>query len=369
MTGNYYIDLFKVIGENMYNDYQDNYDYIRYGPEKKEKVNWRSVVRKKLNQRGYFNKSEPENFAKSLDENLWIEDFKYLYDLFKDHYSKWLLLQIVAYRLLGYRKVKLPLSTKQYWKNISELEKHEKKNDYIETGFMDMKLYYMDLSFLNVPIKFYFSGAGLNIDFIIKQYDFNRDNIKIQVAEGDTVIDAGGCWGDTALYFAYRAGKKGDVHSFEFIPDNLAIWKRNIELNPNFEQNIILAENPLWSDSNINMFFKANGPGSKVSFEKFDDFDGIVQTISIDDYVNEKSLSKVDFIKMDIEGAELSALKGANQTIRTFKPKLAVALYHNTKDFHTIPKYLEELNLGYQFFLSHATINAEETMLFAIADK
>jgi FkbM family methyltransferase len=367
MTGNFYIDLFKVIGENIYNDHQNNYDYIRFGPQKRETYTWRRYIKKWLNQRGYYNKFEIENFAESLDRSVWIQDFEYLFNSLTDQYSKWLLLQIVAFRLLGYRKVKLPLNDEKYWEDIDRLSKYENKEDFIQTGFMKMNLYYMDLSLIDIPLKFYFTGPGVNSDFIIKQYDFERENIKIGVTEGDIVVDGGGCWGDTALYFSIKTGKSGSVHSFEFIPDNIVIWEKNIGLNPELRENIFLANNPLWSNSGVNVFFESNGPGSKVSFEEFVGYDGIVQTISIDNYVVSKGLNRVDFIKLDIEGAELAALKGANQTLNDFKPKLAIALYHRTEDFYSIPKYLEGLNLGYKFYLSHSTIHEEETVLFAIA--
>ena len=70
---------------------------------------------------------------------------------------------------------------------------------------------------------------------------------------------------------------------------------------------------------------------------------------------------------MDIEGSELAALQGAEQTLRKFKPKLAVSVYHALQDFWTIPQYLNQLGLGYRFYLRHFTIHAEETVLFAKA--
>ena len=70
---------------------------------------------------------------------------------------------------------------------------------------------------------------------------------------------------------------------------------------------------------------------------------------------------------MDIEGAELNALKGAEETIRRFKPKLAITVYHSLNDFWEIPEWLESLGLGYKFYLRHFTIHAEETVLFASA--
>jgi hypothetical protein len=76
-------------------------------------------------------------------------------------------------------------------------------------------------------------------------------------------------------------------------------------------------------------------------------------------------LPKVDFIKMDIEGAELNALQGAEQSLRAFRPSLAISVYHRDDDWVTIPDYLDSLDLGYEFFLDHFTIYESETVLFA----
>ncbi len=66
-----------------------------------------------------------------------------------------------------------------------------------------------------------------------------------------------------------------------------------------------------------------------------------------------------------LQGAELAALKGAEHTLRRFKPKLAICVYHRLEDFFDIPDYLASLQLGYRFFLRHFTIHIDETVLFA----
>ena len=88
-------------------------------------------------------------------------------------------------------------------------------------------------------------------------------------------------------------------------------------------------------------------------------------TITLDEFVRERKLPRVDFLKMDIEGAELQALKGAAETIRTFRPKLAISLYHREADLVTIPDYLNGMGAGYGFRLDHFTVYGEETVLFA----
>ena len=68
---------------------------------------------------------------------------------------------------------------------------------------------------------------------------------------------------------------------------------------------------------------------------------------------------------MDIEGAELNALKGAEETIRAFRPKLAISAYDKDNDLFDLADYLNSLAIGYRFYLDHFTIFHEETILFA----
>ena len=71
------------------------------------------------------------------------------------------------------------------------------------------------------------------------------------------------------------------------------------------------------------------------------------------------------FIKMDIEGAELNALKGAENTIRDNVPKLAIRIYHQLNDLWEIPIYLSEIVPEYNFFVRHHSKGLAETVLYA----
>ncbi len=54
---------------------------------------------------------------------------------------------------------------------------------------------------------------------------------------------------------------------------------------------------------------------------------------------------------MDIEGSELGALQGGEASIRQWRPKLAISLYHRVEDFFAIPLWLKSLDCGYHFYL------------------
>lgn len=75
---------------------------------------------------------------------------------------------------------------------------------------------------------------------------------------------------------------------------------------------------------------------------------------------------KVTFIKMDIEGAELAALRGAARIIREQRPKLAICVYHKPEDMWEIPSFILELCPDYSLYLRHYSPNECETVLYAI---
>ena len=59
------------------------------------------------------------------------------------------------------------------------------------------------------------------------------------------------------------------------------------------------------------------------------------------------------FIKMDIEGEELKAIKGAEKTIRDYNPKMLVSAYHRNEDLITLPKAVLEINPHYKIYMRH----------------
>ena len=73
-----------------------------------------------------------------------------------------------------------------------------------------------------------------------------------------------------------------------------------------------------------------------------------VDLVTIDDIVTELQLSRVDFVKMDIEGAERNALKGAIETLRRFQPALAIATENLPDDIHVLPRIIHEAVPGYR---------------------
>ena len=89
-----------------------------------------------------------------------------------------------------------------------------------------------------------------------------------------------------------------------------------------------------------------------------------VKTRSLTD-LYECGVPKPDFIKMDIEGAELSALKGAERIIKKFKPAMAVSVYHNVDHILDCFELIRGYDNNYHYYMRHYTEGYAETVLYA----
>lgn len=314
-----------------------------------------------------FKKNENREIIESLFKRYNIEGFAKTYNLLNDEYSKDLFIKLVAYRILGPSKVKLPLSDKVLWQPMSNIEKKCKKEETHQTKQWTLNLF--DLRPIGRDIEYFFTLESVFIAFELNEYGYNKNGVSFKVEKGDYVIDGGACFGDTALMFAEDAGSTGKVFSFEFVEDNLKVFHKNLELNPHLKDRIHLFENALWSNSKENLFIYEDGAGSCATMDKLTQYALKIPSKSIDDLVKEHNISKIDFIKLDIEGAELNCLEGAKQTILKFKPKLAICIYHDLEHFITIPKYIKELVPEYDLYIDHHTACFWETVMYAVPKK
>lgn len=87
---------------------------------------------------------------------------------------------------------------------------------------------------------------------------------------------------------------------------------------------------------------------------------------TIDEIVSTQGLERVDYIKMDIEGAEIPALEGGLATIKRFRPNLAISIYHAPEHFWDIPLLLMDALQDYRFFVRHYHFISNETLLYGI---
>lgn len=198
--------------------------------------------------------------------------------------------------------------------------------------------------------------------YLMKQYE----NPPVIVDEGDIVIDCGACIGDTSLFFAQKAGKKGRVIAIEPEKKNYQILEKVRILNEGKAAPIIPIRAAVYKEDCYLELDISSGAGSHTISSYYLSKEVIlskekVQAFKIDTLVKLLNLERVDFIKMDIEGAEVDGLLGAEDVIKKFKPKLAICSYHHPNASVEIRKILLEYNPNYKF----KEIKRGEKILFA----
>lgn len=288
-----------------------------------------------------------------------ISLFAATYDLLSDEQSRRKYVELIAYKILRSTKVKLSLNTAEFWASRTAVGKYKKATRIPVSNFRSRHLDLFDLTEIGSDVKLYFVENGIFLDFVLQQYNYNDI---VSVRPDDVVIDAGACWGDTALYFASRGASQ--IFAYEFIPSNIDIFKKNMSLNPKWREAIHLIDKAVWNVSEIELSYHDKGPASRVGGPGV--YGSSTKTLSIDSLAEKHALDRIDFIKMDIEGAELSALEGAQKTIRMHKPKLAISVYHKPDDLIAIPAYIRSLHENYALYLDYYTIIGDEIVLYAI---
>jgi FkbM family methyltransferase len=176
----------------------------------------------------------------------------------------------------------------------------------------------------------------------------------LNLSPGEVLVDGGGYDGYTTLEFVKRCPKYEAVHFFEPSAANLEKAKKKLsQIN-----NIYYYELGLYERDATLCFNAGDGSSSRIS----DSGAEKVFVNALDAVVH----SKVTFIKLDLEGAELFALNGMRKHILNDHPKLAVAVYHQPSDLRTIPKFILGLRDDYDVYLRHYTEGWSETIMFFV---
>lgn len=301
-----------------------------------------------------------------------------LFTLLADKHSRDMLVMVALYRIMGHRFVKFPYyaSDAQALRAALSLQCAVQEPDKALAADLAR-----DAFGVGYPLSLYrVSVAGQTVtlytygDFLYQlerfpPYRYACAGVTIDVEPGDRVLDCGACFGDTALMFAAKAGEEGQVLSFEPHPGLSRLFEINRERNPELAARLELIRRPVGEDEVTEISLSLQGTGSRLERDACDGVASLpVRTVTIDGEMARRGCPKVDFLKMDIEGSELAALHGAVETLRRFRPKLAICLYHQPSDFLTIPSFLTECDLGYRFYLEHHFVNEWETVLYALPE-
>ncbi|TXJ29963.1 FkbM family methyltransferase [Brachyspira aalborgi] len=302
----------------------------------------RKLINKKFDKNKIEKIESEDNFIKALIEG---ENFNIFYDMLKDNISKKFFKKATIYR---YMLAFYPEAFGNIKNSMHLVFKYSIVNIFY---WIFKRILFIIQRFkypleIEVFITFYIFG--------LKQY--NIKNI-FEVKNDAVVFDIGAFKGDTAYFFSKKCSNKARIYAFEPDENN---YKVLLKIKDKYKLNNVIASNILFSNSETEINFLSmdlNRPAVKM------------KSTTIDKFVEENNIEKIDYIKMDVEGAEKNILEGAIKTIKKFKPSLAIAIYHGGKlfmeDFYNIPIFIKNvINEDYEYYIRTFHPAGLETILF-----
>lgn len=199
--------------------------------------------------------------------------------------------------------------------------------------------------------------AGMMLQVYHEQQYFDLPCLD-QYREPHEVFVDGGCYdgANSVRFVQWAGGVEKTVYAFEADEKNAEKCRSVLEQIEGASCHLIAKG--MWSgDTVLNFCSKANEASGLT-----ENGQQRISVTSLDSAVNEK----VTFIKMDIEGAEYEALKGAENIISAYHPKLAVSIYHKAEDIWELPQLILSFYPEYIFYLRHYSLSSEETVLYAV---
>jgi FkbM family methyltransferase len=189
------------------------------------------------------------------------------------------------------------------------------------------------------------------------------------VRPGDIVLDCGANLG-TFTREALRAGA-ATVVAIEPAPENWACLLRTFAEEIQSGRVVVYRKGVWDHDDQLLLNLSPGGTGKdSVVFQYGDQARGtvVVPLTTIDKLVSELKLDHVDFIKMDIEGAERNALAGARTTLRRFRPRMAISGYHRPDDTRKLPAVVGSIEPAYSMSCDECVLHENdivpETLFF-----
>jgi len=302
----------------------------------------RKLINKKFDKNKIEKIESEDNFIKALIEG---ENFNIFYDMLKDNISKKFFKKATIYR---YMLAFYPEAFGNIKNSMHLVFKYSIVNIFY---WIFKRILFIIQRFkypleIEVFITFYIFG--------LKQY--NIKNI-FEVKNDAVVFDIGAFKGDTAYFFSKKCSNKARIYAFEPDENN---YKVLLKIKDKYKLNNVIASNILFSNSETEINFLSmdlNRPAIKM------------KSTTIDKFVEENNIEKIDYIKMDVEGAEKNILEGSIKTIKKFKPSLAIAIYHGGKlfmeDFYNIPIFIKNvINEDYEYYIRTFHPAGLETILF-----
>lgn len=172
-----------------------------------------------------------------------------------------------------------------------------------------------------------------------------------------TYIDGGAYNGDTFLELAGQTSVSG-AYLFEPDPDN---YSSLVSAVSEVNSSVVCIPLAISDTYRILSFNAGNGEGGAIS----ETGSVHIGAVALDEMFPNLN---VEFIKLDVEGAEIQALQGARDLVQRSRPVLAISLYHRPQDIWEIPTLLRQLCLNYKFYVRQHYFNSFESVIYAVPE-
>ncbi|WP_136547889.1 FkbM family methyltransferase [Hydrocarboniclastica marina] len=189
---------------------------------------------------------------------------------------------------------------------------------------------------------------------------------KVSPTSGDTYVDGGAWQGDTVEVLKHRLGDSVRIHCFEPDSDNREILLRLIDERD--YSGVTVSHFGLWNCTET-LRFLSSGEATHTMQARVDNGSGEgtvieIQARDLDGYCMELG-ERVDYIKLDVEGAEPQVISGAARILQEQQPRLAISAYHEPEQLWQLLKQIHEVNPAYQFCFAHHSQNLFESVIYA----
>jgi len=172
-------------------------------------------------------------------------------------------------------------------------------------------------------------------------YEYNE----VKLEEGDVVFD---CGANIGLFSAIAASENCEVYAFEPIPKTQEYLNLICDLYPMAVHLCPYALADKKGYAKFNVLDNNLAASSMLDMHMNEhDYSINVEMTTIDEFIIENKIEKLDFIKADIEGAERFMLMGAKETLRKFGPKISICTYHLKDDPEVLEKLIKDSNENY----------------------
>lgn len=294
-----------------------------------------------------------ERVKESLNNDLLESDpFYYIYwlDLNKSILEKYLL-GTFGTTNEDYKKfIKWLVKTYGY-DNIIEIKVNDSVIKIPKPLYKDYKCFKAE--FLDIIMPYLVENRNMVQPFLEGPYEYND----VFLNKGDIVLDLGANFG---LFSSLAESKGCNVYAFE---PTLRVFNEYLVRLHEYCPNINVINKAVSNISGVSLFnVYENNSSCNCLHQLNTNFQADLvemETITVDDFVDQNNLSSIDFIKSDIEGSERLMLMGARDTLKEFGPKLAICYYHKLDDLKVLRELIMDANPKYEIDVAYKKIYAK----------